>query len=109
MSCHGENFSKPIDPSYPKIAGQHKDYLFVALMEIAKTKAKFPGQKTLRALRHTTGHHKAWRHQGFEHVHKNCFNSRHTLHLVKGVFEARIRRDAERLTEVIQLSGASAK
>ena len=30
-SCHGENFSKPIDPSYPKIAGQHSDYLFVAL------------------------------------------------------------------------------
>ena len=30
-SCHGPNFSKPIDPSYPKIAGQHKDYLFVAL------------------------------------------------------------------------------
>ncbi len=30
-SCHGANFSKPIDPSYPKIAGQHKDYLFVAL------------------------------------------------------------------------------
>jgi cytochrome c553 len=30
-SCHGESFSKPIDPSYPKIAGQHKDYLFVAL------------------------------------------------------------------------------
>ena len=30
-SCHGANFSKPIDPSYPKIAGQHKDFLFVAL------------------------------------------------------------------------------
>jgi cytochrome c553 len=30
-SCHGESFSKPIDPSYPKISGQHKDYLFVAL------------------------------------------------------------------------------
>ena len=30
-SCHGANFSKAIDPSYPKIAGQHKDYLFVAL------------------------------------------------------------------------------
>ena len=23
--------SKPVDPSYPKIAGQHKDFLFVAL------------------------------------------------------------------------------
>jgi cytochrome c553 len=31
VSCHGENFSKPVDPSYPKIAGQHKDFLFVAL------------------------------------------------------------------------------
>ncbi|MFZ2652939.1 MAG: c-type cytochrome [Burkholderiaceae bacterium] len=30
-SCHGENLSKPIDPSYPKLAGQHADYLFVAL------------------------------------------------------------------------------
>jgi len=30
-SCHGANFSKPIDPSYPKIAGQHSDYLYVAL------------------------------------------------------------------------------
>ena len=31
VSCHGDNFSKPVDPSYPKIAGQHKDYLYVAL------------------------------------------------------------------------------
>ena len=31
MSCHGENLSKPIDGSYPKLAGQHADYLFVAL------------------------------------------------------------------------------
>ena len=31
ISCHGANFAKPIDPSYPKIAGQHNDYLFVAL------------------------------------------------------------------------------
>jgi cytochrome c553 len=30
-SCHGPNFSKPIDGSYPKIAGQHADYLYVAL------------------------------------------------------------------------------
>ena len=30
-SCHGANFSKPIDPSYPKLAGQHADYLLVAL------------------------------------------------------------------------------
>ena len=31
VSCHGDNFAKPIDPSYPNIAGQHADYLFVAL------------------------------------------------------------------------------
>ncbi|RZJ22538.1 MAG: c-type cytochrome [Haliea sp.] len=31
VSCHGANFSKPIDPTYPKIAGQHADYMFVAL------------------------------------------------------------------------------
>jgi cytochrome c553 len=30
-SCHGDNFSKPLDPSYPKIGGQHADYLYVAL------------------------------------------------------------------------------
>ena len=30
-SCHGENYSKPIDPSYPKLAGQHADYLYQAL------------------------------------------------------------------------------
>jgi cytochrome c553 len=31
ISCHGANFAKPIDPGYPKIAGQHADYLYVAL------------------------------------------------------------------------------
>ena len=31
ISCHGANFSKPIDGSYPKLAGQHADYLYVAL------------------------------------------------------------------------------
>ena len=31
VSCHGTNFSAPIDPSYPKLAGQHADYLFAAL------------------------------------------------------------------------------
>ena len=30
-SCHGENYSKPIDGTYPKLAGQHADYLYVAL------------------------------------------------------------------------------
>ena len=31
VSCHGDNFAKPIDPSYPQLAGQHADYLFFAL------------------------------------------------------------------------------
>lgn len=30
-SCHGANYSSPIVPTYPKLAGQHADYLFVAL------------------------------------------------------------------------------
>lgn len=41
VSCHGDNFAKPIDPSYPKIAGQHADYLFVALKSY-KVDAKNP-------------------------------------------------------------------
>jgi cytochrome c553 len=31
VSCHGANFSKPIDASYPKLAGQYPDYLYQAL------------------------------------------------------------------------------
>jgi cytochrome c553 len=31
VSCHGANFSKPISPTYPKLAGQHADYLYAAL------------------------------------------------------------------------------
>ena len=30
VSCHGANFSKPLE-GYPKLAGQHADYLYVAL------------------------------------------------------------------------------
>jgi len=29
--CHGENFNQPIDPSYPKVAGQYADFLYVSL------------------------------------------------------------------------------
>jgi cytochrome c553 len=36
-SCHGANFSKPIDRSYPKLAGQHADYLYVALKSYKAT------------------------------------------------------------------------
>jgi len=31
-SCHGKDFNSPIDPSYPKLAGQHQDYLQHALV-----------------------------------------------------------------------------
>ncbi|MEK8050171.1 c-type cytochrome [Ideonella sp. DXS22W] len=31
VACHGANFSKPMDPAYPKLAGQHADYLAAAL------------------------------------------------------------------------------
>jgi cytochrome c553 len=30
-SCHGADFKSPIDPSYPKLAGQHPDYIVHAL------------------------------------------------------------------------------
>jgi cytochrome c553 len=30
-SCHGANLNTPIAPAYPKIAGQHADYLYSAL------------------------------------------------------------------------------
>ncbi len=30
-ACHGADFNKPIDASYPKLAGQHPDYLSHAL------------------------------------------------------------------------------
>ena len=31
-ACHGADFNKPIDPTYPKLAGQHADYLAHALV-----------------------------------------------------------------------------
>ncbi|MET0856907.1 MAG: cytochrome c [Telluria sp.] len=30
-ACHGADYTKAIDPSYPKLAGQHYDYLAHAL------------------------------------------------------------------------------
>lgn len=33
FSCHGKDYNTPIDPSYPKLAGQHQDYLVTALTE----------------------------------------------------------------------------
>jgi cytochrome c553 len=31
-ACHGADYNKPVDPSYPKLAGQHQDYLAHALV-----------------------------------------------------------------------------
>ena len=31
FSCHGDGFAKPIDASYPKVAGQYADYIYVSL------------------------------------------------------------------------------
>ena len=41
-SCHGADFNKPINGAYPKIAGQHADYLYVALKSY-----KIEGRATL--------------------------------------------------------------
>src|SRR3954470_17194457 len=30
-SCHGKDFNTPTDPTYPKLAGHHQDYLAHAL------------------------------------------------------------------------------
>ncbi len=30
-ACHGQDGNTPIDPSYPKLGGQHADYLVVSL------------------------------------------------------------------------------
>lgn len=44
VSCHGENFSKAIDPSYPKLAGQYADYLFVALKSYKTENNRYIGR-----------------------------------------------------------------
>ncbi|TKC83150.1 cytochrome c [Trinickia terrae] len=32
-ACHGVNLNKPVSPEYPKLAGQHSDYIFFALRQ----------------------------------------------------------------------------
>ncbi len=32
-ACHGKDGNTPIDPTYPKLAGQSADYLFQALLD----------------------------------------------------------------------------
>ena len=66
VSCHGANFSKPIDGNTPKIAGQYPDYLYIALKAyrddshaswgrgnvIMQGQAKQFNEKELKALSH---------------------------------------------------------
>ena len=44
VSCHGDNFAKPIDPSYPNLAGQYADYLWVALKAYKTEKNAYVGR-----------------------------------------------------------------
>ena len=43
-SCHGENFNKPIDAGYPRLAGQHGDYIYAALREYQTDKNPLIGR-----------------------------------------------------------------
>ena len=41
-ACHGKDGATPIDPSYPKLAGQHADYLVKALEDYHSGARKNP-------------------------------------------------------------------
>jgi cytochrome c553 len=43
-SCHGANYAAPIDPSYPKIAGQYADYLYSALKAYKQDQNRYLGR-----------------------------------------------------------------
>ncbi len=42
-SCHGAGLNAPILPTYPKLAGQHSDYLYYALhaYQVGNTNAQY--------------------------------------------------------------------
>ncbi|HEY5799359.1 MAG TPA: cytochrome c [Burkholderiaceae bacterium] len=40
-ACHGADYNSPIDPSYPKLAGQHVTYLEHALVAYKRADAGF--------------------------------------------------------------------
>jgi cytochrome c553 len=40
-SCHGADLKSPIDPSYPKLAGQHDDYIVHALTAYKRGNAQY--------------------------------------------------------------------
>jgi cytochrome c553 len=41
-ACHGKDGNTPIDPSYPRIAGQHEDYLVQAMRAYKQDGRKNP-------------------------------------------------------------------
>jgi cytochrome c553 len=41
-ACHGKDGNTPIDPSYPRISGQHEDYLVQALRAYKVDERKNP-------------------------------------------------------------------
>lgn len=43
-SCHGADFNSPIDPSYPKLAGQPQDYLAHSLTAYQRGSTKLNGR-----------------------------------------------------------------
>lgn len=43
-SCHGDNFSKAIDPTYPKLGGQNADFLYAALKSYTVEKSGYIGR-----------------------------------------------------------------
>ena len=43
-SCHGADLKSPIAPAYPKIAGQHADYLFYALRSYQPSNSPLVGR-----------------------------------------------------------------
>lgn len=45
-ACHGPNGDKPLQPAYPKLAGQNADYL-IAQLKAFKAKQRTSGQSAL--------------------------------------------------------------
>jgi cytochrome c553 len=41
-ACHGADFNTPISPDYPRLAGQHEDYLARALLDYKSGARKNP-------------------------------------------------------------------
>lgn len=39
-ACHGKDGNTPIDPSYPRLAGQHRDYLEHSLLDYRAERRK---------------------------------------------------------------------